>query len=93
MIKFECNKCKNPSPCVRYWTGRNTGCHAAHWRMVELSGNEEHPSKVDCLKSRIAELESAILRCCRNCWANDATDAAQCRVCGLKDALKGAENE
>ena len=28
----------------------------------------------DCLKSRIADLESAIRRCCRNCWANDATD-------------------
>lgn len=40
---------------------------------------------------RIAELESAIRRCCRNCWANDATDAAQCRLCGLKKALKGAE--
>lgn len=48
---------------------------------------------IDELKSRIAELESAIWRCCRNCWANDATDAAQCRLCGLKDALKGAENE
>lgn len=41
-------------------------------------------------KARIAELESAIRRCCRNCWANDATDAAQCRLCGLKEALKGA---
>ena len=41
---------------------------------------------------RIAELESAIRRCCRNCWANDATDAAQCRLCGLKEALEGAGN-
>lgn len=24
--------------------------------------------------ARIADLESAIRRCCRNCWANDATD-------------------
>lgn len=41
------------------------------------------------LLARIAELESAIRRCCRNCWANDATDAAQCRLCGLKEALEG----
>ena len=46
---------------------------------------------IDELKSRIADLESAIRRCCRNCWANDATDAAQCRLCGLKEALKEAE--
>lgn len=39
--------------------------------------------------ARIAELESAIRRCCRNCWANHATDAAQCRLCGLKEALEG----
>lgn len=37
-----------------------------------------------------AELESAIRRCCRNCWANHASDAAQCRLCGLKEALEGA---
>ena len=30
---------------------------------------------------------------CRNCWANDATDAAQCRLCGLKKALKGGGRE
>lgn len=41
------------------------------------------------LLARIAELEAAIRRCCRNCWANDATDAAQCRLCGLKEALEG----
>lgn len=41
-------------------------------------------------KARIAELESAIRRCCRNCWAAPAPDAAQCRLCGLKKALKGA---
>ena len=46
----------------------------------------------DELFRRVADLESAIQRCCRNCWANDATDAAQCRLCGLKEALKGAEN-
>lgn len=40
-------------------------------------------------RARIAELEAAIRRCCRNCWANDATDAAQCRLCGLKEALEG----
>ena len=45
----------------------------------------------DCLKSRIADLESAIRRCCRNCLANDATDAAQCRLCGLKEAMKGGK--
>ena len=43
------------------------------------------------LTARIEELEAAIRRCCRNCWANDATDAAQCRLCGLKKALIGAE--
>ena len=48
---------------------------------------------IDELKSRIADLESAIQRCCRNCWANDATDAAQCRLCGLKDALKGGDEK
>lgn len=48
---------------------------------------------IDELKSRIADLESAIRRCCRNCWANDATDAAQCRLCGLKEAMKGGRNE
>lgn len=37
-----------------------------------------------------AELESAIRRCCRNCWANHASDATQCRLCGLKEALEGA---
>lgn len=37
-----------------------------------------------------AELEAAIRRCCRNCWAAPAPDAAQCRLCGLKKALKGA---
>lgn len=41
-------------------------------------------------RARIAELESAIRRCCRNCWANHASDAAQCRLCGLKEALEGA---
>lgn len=44
----------------------------------------------DAQAARIAELEAAIRRCCRNCWANDATDAAQCRLCGLKEALEGA---
>lgn len=39
-----------------------------------------------------AELEAAIRRCCRNCWAAPAPDAAQCRLCGLKKALKGAGN-
>ena len=46
---------------------------------------------IDELKSRIAGLESAIRRGCRNCWANNATDAAQCRLCGLKDAMEGEE--
>ena len=45
----------------------------------------------DVLSRRIADLESAIRRCCKNCWANDATDAAQCRLCGLKEAMKGGE--
>lgn len=43
----------------------------------------------DARAARIAELESAILRCCRNCWAAPAPDAAQCRLCGLKEALEG----
>ena len=43
--------------------------------------------------ARIAELESAIRRCCQNCWAAPAPDAAQCRLCGLKKALKGAGDE
>lgn len=42
----------------------------------------------DAQAARIAELEAAIQRCCRNCWADKATDAAQCRGCGLKTALK-----
>ena len=44
-------------------------------------------------RARIAELESAIRRCCQNCWAAPAPDAAQCRLCGLKKALKGAGDE
>lgn len=39
---------------------------------------------------RCEELEEAIRRCCRNCWAAPAPDAAQCRACGLKEALEGA---
>ena len=44
-------------------------------------------------RARIAELESAIRRCCQNCWAAPAPNAAQCRLCGLKKALKGAGDE
>ena len=43
--------------------------------------------------ARIAELESVIRRCCQNCWAAPAPYAAQCRLCGLKKALKGAGDE
>lgn len=44
----------------------------------------------DALNKRIEELEAAINRACSCCWAKDAPDAAQCRLCGLKNALKGA---
>lgn len=51
----------------------------------------ERDAKIMKQAARIEELESAILRCCRNCWAAPAPDAAQCRLCGLKEALEGAE--
>ena len=50
----------------------------------------ERDAKIMKQAVRIAELESAIRRCCQNCWAAPAPDAAQCRLCGLKKALKGA---
>lgn len=63
------------------------GEHIADWRM--LTDWNCRPVE-DSQAVRIAELESAIRRCCRNCWAAPAPDAAQCRLCGLKKALKGA---
>ena len=59
---------------------------------TQKTWDEQFGSK-DTQAARIAELEAAIRRCCRNCWAAPAPDAAQCRVCGLKGALKGTKNE
>ena len=52
-----------------------------HALLARIPNKRQHATEV--------ELEAAIRRCCRNCWANDATDAAQCRLCGLKEALEG----
>lgn len=41
---------------------------------------------------RIEVLEAAINHACSCCWAKDATDAAQCRLCGLKITLKGLKS-
>lgn len=72
--------CDNPK-CFAY-----TEAFKTKKEVVECWNNR--PAE-EAKTARIAELESAIRRCCRNCWANDATDAAQCRLCGLKEALEG----
>ena len=60
---------------------------------IDPESAEETDYPLDSAVNRIAELESAIRRCCQNCWAAPAPDAAQCRLCGLKKALKGAGDE
>ncbi len=76
-----------------YYVVACTNCNMSHSSSddedVAIRNWNDHPIE-DAQAARIAELEAAIRRCCRNCWANDATDAAQCRLCGLKEALEGA---
>ncbi len=40
---------------------------------------------------KVKALREAISHCCSICWAKDATDAAQCRLCGLKKALESTK--
>lgn len=90
-----CPFCGNPprkhisEDCYFFILCDKCGCHVAkrspdaaekHWNTRPIE---------DAQAARIAELEAAIQRCCRNCWADKATVAAQCRDCGLKTALKG----
>lgn len=92
---------KTPGEAEAYWNAFAEGMKLQDARIAELEKEnreqlidyenrlcEARKYQQDAVR-RCEELESAIRRCCRNCWAAPAPDAAQCRLCGLKEALEG----
>lgn len=83
--EFKCPSCGGTASIAYHRAGNNLlYCQDCQKAFSEVG------AKIMKQAARIAELEAAIRRCCRNCWANHASDAAQCRLCGLKEALEGA---